>query len=126
MDVNMPDGQLQNDVAVLPKLNAYNYENLFKVYRDDADSPYYYNILNTIVLPEAIDPAVYYDHTIPGPNISWTNLSYQIYGTIRLWWIICLANNIQDPTSFPAAGSVLKIIRPEYVREILATIKQSQ
>lgn len=121
----MADGQLQNDIDVLSKLNAYNFENLFKVYRDGED-PYYYNLLNTIVLPTDLNPSVYYEYTIPGPNISWTNLSYQVYGTIRLWWIICIANDIQNPTAFPASGTKLKIIRPEYVREILATIKQTQ
>ena len=122
----MPTGQNQNDVAVLPKLNSFNYENLFKVYRDSVDTPYYYNILNTVALPADLDPATYYTYQVPGPNITWTNLSYKVYNTIKLWWIICIANNISDPTSFPEAGANLKIIRPEYVREILSAIKQSQ
>lgn len=122
----MPEPLNQNDISTLPKLNAYNYENLFKVYRDSADTPYYYNILNTIALPDDIDPAVYYEYQIPGPSVSWTNLSYKIYGTIKLWWVICLANGIINPIEFPENGAKLKIIRPEYVREILSSIKQSQ
>lgn len=122
----MPDPQNQNDIDVLPKLNAYNYENLFKVYRDSDSEPYYYNILNTVALPEELDPAVYYDYKVAGPFISWTNLSFKVYATIKLWWIICLANNITNPTQYPEAGITLKIIRPEYVREILASIKQAK
>lgn len=122
----MPDPQNQNNIDVLPKLNDYNYENLFKVYRDSDDTPYYYNILNTIAFPSDLDPSVYYEYTVPGPFITWTNLSYKVYGTIKLWWIICLTNNIINPTQYPEGGAKLKIIRPEYVREILSSIKQAQ
>lgn len=122
----MPDPLNQNDITSLPKLNAYNYENLFRVYRDSEDNPYYYNILNSIALPDDLDPNIYYEFVVPGPFIPWTVLSYRIYGTIKLWWIICLANKIINPITFPVNGSKLKIIRPEYVREILSTIKQSQ
>jgi hypothetical protein len=119
------DGKNQNDIDVLPKLNAFSYENLFKVYQDSSDKPYYYNIINTVALPADMDPAIYYEYQVPSSFMSWTNISYKMYGTIKLWWILCLANNISDPTSFPEAGTKLKIIRTEYVREVLSAIKQS-
>lgn len=122
----MITGQSQNDISVLPQLNAYNYENLFSVYRDTATDPYYYNILNTVALPATLDPSVYYNYVVPGDFVSWTNLSYKIYGTIKLWWIICLSNNIVNPVQFPTSGATLKIIKPEMVREILNAIKSAQ
>lgn len=122
----MPEPLNQNDIGVLPKLNAYNYENLFNVYRDSENDPYYYNILNTIALPEELDPSIYYEYKVPGPSIAWTILSFKVYGTIKLWWIICLANKIINPIKFPEVGTTLKIIRPEYVREILSSIKESK
>jgi hypothetical protein len=122
----MTNGQLQNDISGLPKLNAFNYENLFKIYRDADTDPYYYNILNTVALPDDLDPSIYYDYVVPGPFVPWTTLSYKVYGTIKLWWVICLSNKIIDPTSFPTSGATLKIIKPENVREILSAIKQAQ
>ena len=119
-------GNLQNNISALPKLNAYNYENLFRVYQDAVTSPYYYNIINTVALPTNLDPSVYYLYTVPDSFTPWTVLSYKIYGTIKLWWAICLANNITNPTSFPVGGTQLQIIKPEYIKDILAAIKSAQ
>ena len=116
-------GQHQNQIKELPRLLSFNLENIFNVYKDN-DGSYFYNILNSIHLPDDLHPNVYYEYVVENSNLSWTNLSYKLYGTIRLWWVICLANKIDNPIKFPSAGQVLKIIRTEYVREILMGLKE--
>ncbi len=49
-------------------------------------------------------------------------LSYKIYGTLNLWWLLCLVNNIQDATKNPELGSKVKAIKPQYVNTIISQI----
>ena len=36
-------------------------------------------------------------------------LSYEAYGTVSYWWLICLANGIQNPFEELTAGKQIKI-----------------
>lgn len=94
----------------LADVTAENYENVFNVYTDNNDF-YYYNLLKKVDFPTDIDPNAY-DYYEAGPDDFYPLISYKFYNTIKLWWVICAANQINDPTSAPEAGTILKIIKP--------------
>lgn len=112
-------GEYQNNIDDLPKLNEYRFENLFKVY--NVDGYYFYNIIGTLNIPEDLDPEFYYEWRVNKP-MPWTIISYEHYETIYLWWLICSANQIQNPIEFAKTGTILKIIKPPYVREVVDRI----
>lgn len=120
MDSNQ-QGQYQNSIEELPKLNPSRYENIFKLYKTDYNQ-YYYNILNTIQLPEDINPAIYYTITV-SEKMPWTMISFNEYQTMDLWWLICLTNKINNPLKLAEIGKELKIIRQEFLKFILDEIK---
>ena len=111
----------QNQITTLQTLNDYAYENIFSVYQED--NQYYYNLLNTITFPqkEELDPSLFTLYTLTSQDI-WPLISYKQYGTIQLWWIICIANNIQNPLVMPKAGTKIIIPVTSVVNEVLATI----
>lgn len=104
----------------ISEITSENYENLFNIYVDNNDF-YYYNLLRKVDFPVELDPNVY-DYYESGPDDFYPLISYKFYKTIKLWWIICAANQINDPTSAPTAGTILKIIKPEYIQSILSKI----
>jgi hypothetical protein len=54
------DGQYQNNINLLPNLNSYRYEKIFKLYQT-ADSQFFYNLIQSVFLPDKIDPrAIFY------------------------------------------------------------------
>jgi hypothetical protein len=112
-----------NDIEDLERLSDYHYENIFNVYKT-GDGFYGYNVLKTVIIPEDLDPAVY-DIVLIDRQMSWTNLSFLEYGTIKLWWLICLANRIQNPVQFPSAGMRIKVIKKDFVGQILKQINDS-
>jgi hypothetical protein len=82
---------------------------------------YYYNLLQSLYLPDNIDDTtIYYMHV--QQNMPWTTVSFKAYGNIELWWLIMLVNKIYNPLTSATAGTVLKIIRPEYISSILQEI----
>ena len=109
-----------NEVPELGSFPDTAYENIFKVYMDG--DFFAFNILKTVHIPANLDDRLY-DVVIINGKTSWTKLSFDQFGTINLWWLICLTNGIQNPTSPPVNGSYLKIIKSEYVSDILDEIK---
>lgn len=113
-------GQFQNDINILPNLPRTRFENIFRLYQDS--QYYFFNILKTIHLPNDIDPSIINFQTISG---TWALpvMSYRIYGTMDLWWLIAIANGIDDPTQLIKAGTKLKIIKKQYVSAVLESIE---
>lgn len=113
----------QNEIKTegIDKLSAQNLENLFYVFQNDKGQ-YFYNINKTVNFPEDLDPTLYFQYETK-PKDTWTTISYEYYGDIRLWWVICSANQILDPTKHPEPGTILKVILPDIIRNILTQLK---
>lgn len=109
-----------NDIDQLIPLTEYNYENIFTVHQDG--DFFFYNILKTVNFPKNMNDSYYFNHKIK-THTPYTTLSYKFYNTIKLWWLIAIANNINNPVQFIKPGSTLKIIKPDVVPLILTAIK---
>ena len=112
-----------NEISDLDEISDYHYENIFNMFKTD-DGFYGYNILKTVNFPEDLQPGMF-EYVNINRKISWTYLSYLEYGTIKLWWLICLANHIQNPVQFPTEGMRIKVIKKNYVAQILQQIQGS-
>jgi hypothetical protein len=113
-------GQYQNNIAALPNLNIYRYEKIFKLYQTD-NNQYFYNIIQSIFLPDKLDKRALFYITIQQQQ-PWTTISYNVYKTIELWWLILLTNKIYNPFKLPQVGTVVAVIKPEYIPDILKEI----
>jgi hypothetical protein len=110
----------QNSIKDLPKLAAEKYENIFKVYLDEGNR-YFYNLLEAINLPANLPDGFFREYTVE-PNDTLPFISYKIYSTIDLWWIICISNNIDNPIKKIPTGTKLKIPVPNLAQIIIETI----
>ena len=52
-------------------------------------------------------------------NDMYTNISFNFYGTIDLWWLVCKMNDINNPFERLNPGTILKILNREYVNSII-------
>jgi len=114
------EGNFQNNIKELPKLNSTRYENIFKVYKENEF--YYYNLIQSIYLPSNIDEEKVY-YMVISNRMPWTSISYNAYKTIDLWWLLCLANSIYNPVEFVKAGASIRVIKSIYVNDIIKDIK---
>lgn len=117
------NGTLQKNITNLPTLDTSRYENIFKVYTVEngtKDSYYFYNILNKITIPDSIDQTLLGTSTL-NKKLPWTTFSYQLYGTIYLWWLIFLLNKPKN-VFYAEAGKQYKYFLPEYVDAIITNI----
>lgn len=105
-------------------VTSENYENIFNIYTDE-NGFYYFDILKKVDFPENLDPDVYDYYQTTGDE-TYPNISYKAYKNVTLWWIICAVNNIDDPTASPPAGTILKLIKPDYVKLVLAKMSTNE
>lgn len=110
----------QNYIKDLPNLTQDRYENIFNIYLDE-DNRYFYNLLQSVILPSNLPESLFDTYTVvPGDTLPF--ISYKNYRTINLWWMICIANNVVNPTTPFEAGTTLKIPKETIVREVLRQI----
>ena len=115
----MAEGQYRSDVDQLDDLETFDFENIFKMYQ--SDGYWFYNILKTVNISGTLDTEFYVDYKLDR-TLPFTGISYKFYNTIKLWWLVALSNNIDNPVEMIKPGKTLKIIRPEYVRDIIEEI----
>ena len=114
----------QNNITELPSINSNRYENLFNVFTTTKDNNYYYyyNILNKITIPDTTSNSVYQAYRV-NKLLPLTTISYNNYNTIHLWWLIVVVNKIQNPVKLIAPGSILKILKQDYINNVLNKLK---
>jgi len=114
----------QNSINELPPINSNRYENLFNIFTTTKNNNYYYyyNILSKITIPNTTSNAVYQLYKVD-KLLPLTTISYNIYNTIHLWWLIVAINKIQNPVKLIAPGSTLKILRQEYINNVINKLK---
>ena len=101
------------------------YENIFNLYEfntSNNDNYVFYNILSKVNIPNDLDPIVYQLYRIES-QIALTTLSHKLYGSQHLWWLIMVVNNLKNPVKLIESGSVLKIIKSEYLDLIFDALK---
>lgn len=116
-------GNFQKDIAYLPELDEYAFENFLRIYLTK-DNQFYYNLLTTkISFDGELDASTYYKITVT-KSLPWTTISYNEYRNMSLWWLIMAVNNIKNPIQYPKPGTELKILYPQFVRYVLDQIKE--
>ena len=52
-------------------------------------------------------------------NDTYTKISFNFYGTIGLWWLVCKMNGVTNPFTILNPGTVLTILNRDYVNSIV-------
>lgn len=113
----------QNQIEELKRLNVENMENIFNVYQDQ-DGMYFYNLLQTIVFPQDLPANLFTSYAV-GYGDTWPLISFKTLKSPNLWWVILLANNIQDPTKPLVNGDIIKIPVMNVVKSVLSQMGRS-
>lgn len=97
-----------------------NYHEIFNKY-SQGDIRFF--LLNkSIIFPDDKTLDIYGRKYVQG-DTAWTVLSYEIYGTIDYWWILCAVNNADDGIFYAPAGKYAYYIKKERLQEVFNTIR---
>lgn len=114
----------QNEIAALPTISNIRYENIFRVYQDFTNNKgfYWYNITNKIALPSNLDSDLL-DTTVVNTKTSWTTLSYILYGSIYLWYLLYILNKTQN-RFYISPGEKIIFIKNQYLTTVINKINE--
>lgn len=97
---------------------------LFNILRDH-DTTMFINIWRSFSLNDDITTDIlYYDTYEVGSDVWWDNISYDIYGTPELWWIVAMMNDVVNPFEELEEGSNIKYLREEYLYVLFKDIER--
>lgn len=65
----------------------------------------------------------YFDEYIITSSDSWDSISFDFYGTERLWWLLAKYNNVIDPYTELVVSDKLKIIKPDLISTFLLELR---
>jgi hypothetical protein len=106
------------------EVTSENYENIFNIYTDE-NGFYYFDLLKKIDFPSELDPDVYDYYMVKGDE-TYPNIAYKAYNNVTLWWIICAINNIDNPVAQPSSGTILKMLKPDFVKLVLGKLNTNE
>ena len=115
---------MPQSVPNIPPVGAAYYENILNMYQTQNEDAYnYFNISNKVQIDinnidENFIEYFYIDAPMP-----LTTLSYRIFGTQHLWWLIVAMNKL-NPIDIPAAGTVIVVPKQQFIAEVLNAIKR--
>lgn len=96
-----------------------SYKDIFNEYKTTEGIPF--KLFNKrIVFPDDKNLDIYSKTNITS-DTPWTILSYQIYGSIEYWWILCALN--EHNMYYAREGSTVVYIKSEYLQAILNSIE---
>lgn len=113
----------QNQIQDLERLREENFENIFNVYQDQ-DGMYFYNLLQTVVFPQDLPASLFTTYTVAYGD-TWPFISFKTLKSPNLWWMLLLANNIQNPLEPLVNGTQIRVPIDSVVREVISQIGRS-
>jgi hypothetical protein len=115
---------LPQTVPNIPTVGAEYYENIFNVYKTQNSAAYdYFNISSKVEIDTTNIDENYLQYFHIDTPIPLTTLSYRIFGTQHLWWLIVAMNKL-NPIDIPASGTIIVVPKPQFVADVLNAIKR--
>lgn len=108
------------DTSKLKFLKITDFENIFNIYQDKKGN-YFYNLNSSLYLDIADDTLLSY---ICDYDMQWPLLSYKIYGTTRLAWLLMKINNVKPKDVFKLvkAGDTIKYLSKDQMNGLITTL----
>lgn len=105
------------------KVDNYSLLNLFDILENE-DQTRFINLFKFYIINEEIKEKAFYFKLYEAEEIDrWDLISYKAYGSSRFYWILCIFNDILNPFEQLESGQFIKIIKPDYLYQILKEIK---
>ena len=94
--------------------------NLYPIIFDSTNNEYFLNIFRAYIINNSVQNNILFYLTHEVSDTDWFDtISQKYYETSYLWWLIPLMNNMINPFEDLNPGTNLKILKGEYVYQLL-------
>ena len=104
---------------------SYSILKLFNILLDSDRQTKFLNLFRSYIINDAITTDVAFFNTYEVANGEyWDNISYNIYETPYLWWVIALINNIVNPFEEIEDGQLINVLREDYIYSLTKDLEK--
>lgn len=97
--------------------------NLFHI-KDIDNTGLVYSIMRTLHFDHLNDvPLDYFNYYTAIVNDTWPLISFKLYDTTELWWMLIKLNEIKNPFVEPLVGYKIRYISKATISDVLNTIR---
>ncbi len=105
--------------------STYSFLRLFNILLDNDRETKFMNIFRSYIANEDVFSDVAFFETYEVSNGEyWDNVSFNIYSTPYLWWVIALLNNTINPFEELEDGLTLNVLRDEYIYTLTSDLEK--
>ena len=105
--------------------NTFSFLRLFNVLLDEDRESKFMNIFRSYIANVDIFSDIAFFETYQVSNGEyWDNVSYNLYETPYLWWVIALLNNTVNPFEELEDGDELNVLRSEFVYTLTSDLEK--
>lgn len=98
---------------------------LFNILQDVDRVTKFMNIFKSYNINDSAQTDIlFYDSYEVENDAWWDNISWDVYGTPYLWWLIALMNDIVNPFEELEVGDNVKVLRSEHLHTVLKDIEE--
>lgn len=111
------------NIDEIPPVGSDYYENIFNVYQtQDESNYYYYNIGRKVTIDINDVNEAYIEYYFIDRPMPLTTMSYKLFGTMHLWWLIAAMNQL-NAIEIPPSNTVIAVPKRIYLQNILNSLK---
>jgi len=105
--------------------NRFSFLRLFNTLLDEDRETKFLNIFRSYVVNEDSFTEIGFFNTYEVANGDyWDNVSFNLYNTPYLWWVIALLNNITNPFEELDEGDILNVLKDDYVYQLTTDLEK--
>lgn len=105
--------------------NKFSFIRLFNTLLDEDRETKFLNIFRSYIIDDDSLRDVSFFETYEVSNGEyWDSVSYNLYNTPYLWWIIALINNVTNPFEELDDGTQLNVLRDDYVYQLMLDLEK--
>lgn len=105
--------------------NTFSFLRLFNILLDNDRETKFMNIFRSYIANEDIfsDIALFETYEVANGEY-WDNISFNLYSTPYLWWVIALLNNTVNPFEELEGGLQLNVLRDDYIYTLTSDLEK--
>lgn len=107
------------------EINNFSFMRLFNILLDEDRETKFMNIFRSYILNDSVftETALFNTYKVANGEF-WDNISYNIYETPYLWWILAILNNTVNPFEELEDGKIIKVLRSDFVYTLVKDLER--
>jgi hypothetical protein len=107
------------------QIRTFSFLKLFNILLDEDRETKFMNIFRSYIVNENVftETAFYNTYQVSNGDF-WDNISYKLYNSPYIWWMLAIINNTVNPFEELEDGQIIKVLREDFVYTVVKDLER--